>query len=171
MSKIYVPHGQFKRRFTHKRKRLLGMRTQVFDALEREWIYVGELITDHAIDHIIANLPSSKEYYPSRPVTESYVTHGQQSWEVEAMARSEQTHQEQREYQRDRVEHETLDRTRSHAVASEPAQFGGFESPSVSSSESRLDTDTSSRSSYDSGSSFGSSSSSSDSGFSCGGFD
>lgn len=167
MTKRFIPHGQFKRRFTHKRKRWLGARTQVFDAYNREWIYLSQLEMDHALEHIVNGLPESREPFPSPAVSTSYVTHGQEAWEVEAQKRSEQLRQDQREYverHNESVEHETLDRTRSHAVASEPAQFGGFESPCSDSSESSVETPV--RSSYEPSFSSSFSSGSSDSGFS-----
>lgn len=181
MTKRFVPHGQFKRRFTHKRKRWFGTRTQVFDAYNREWVYLSQLEMDHALEHIVNGLAESREHFPSPRVSSSYVTHGQEAWEIEAQKRSEQLREDQRAYVESQnesfekapkgepVEHETLDRTRSHAVAHEPAQFGGFESPCSDSSESSVETPV--RSSYEPsfssggiGSGFGSSSS--DSGFS-----
>jgi hypothetical protein len=189
MKKLFVPHGHFKRRFTHKRKRWLGLRTQVYDAVQGEWVYTNRLEFDKALLHVVENMSTSSERHPSPRVSMSFVTHGQEAWEIEAQKRSEQLREDQRAYVESQnesfekapkgepvepvepVEHETLDRTRSHAVAHEPAQFGGFESPCSDSSESSVETPV--RSSYEPsfssggiGSGFGSSSSDSGSSFS-----
>lgn len=168
MKKIFVPHGHFSRRFTHKRKRMFGLKVEVFDALNLRWMPLKKLAMDYALASLVDALPTSSQSLPHRRVSDSFVRYGHESWEMEATQRASQSLTGSAASKP--FEHETLDRTRSHAVAGEFTRFDEYETSSPSVSEPS--SETSSHSSYSSGYSDSSSSSSySDSGSSFSGGD
>lgn len=174
-AKLKVPHGYFSRRFTHKRKRFLGTRLEVFDAHKQRWVNKNTIELDYALACMIEALPKSNLSYPSPHVTSHFVEHGFESWEREQMAKSESIRQDQEAHAKadaesigsssKESEHETLDRTRNHAVnvapiESAPNHTDDFyvrpSEPAYTPSESSFGSSSSSySSSSDSGSSFG----------------
>jgi len=178
--KISVPHGQFKRRFTHKKKTFFG-KTKLYDANNYAWIDANDLLLDYAMQQIIYQMPNSDLPHPSESVSDCYVENGFHerpdfrenvpisSFRKEQIA-SDAAYNAERE-ERAQAAREEVETDRKQSVAfseSQPARFGGFESPSKDSSDSGYSSSDSGYSSSDSG--YSSSSSSCSGSFDSGSF-